>query len=246
MPLTSLCKRQWKSNRTSAGYRDRIRCDRHVGRRFVQYGFWSGTASTRLRGQSLIKIARNVARQATGSLLLAAPRLALRWAFAVSVSLLCSAAYGDDNAVEPRQGAVGTRTPILVEVRPNARWSLDFVHDQLACGRRFRILNIVDDVTRECLAAEPCPGGRNLNFSGGGRDDGSDRSKGPPLQIILSGLAEIARRICVRQLLQERSILLLDSGLIDYLLLIETHLGRKKMNSCAFNKRVGVCSLGRA
>ena len=29
--------------------------------------------------------------------------------------------------------------------------SLDFVHDQLACGRRFRILNVVDDVTRECL-----------------------------------------------------------------------------------------------
>ena len=54
-----------------------------------------------------------------------------------------------------RRKAVGTRTPILVEVRPNARWSLDFVHDQLACGRRFRILNIVDDVTRECLAAIP-------------------------------------------------------------------------------------------
>ena len=33
--------------------------------------------------------------------------------------------------------------------------SLDFVHDQLAEGRRFRILNIVDDVTRECLAAIP-------------------------------------------------------------------------------------------
>jgi transposase InsO family protein len=39
--------------------------------------------------------------------------------------------------------------------KPNARWSLDFVHDQLACGRRLRILNIVDDVTRECLAAIP-------------------------------------------------------------------------------------------
>ena len=26
--------------------------------------------------------------------------------------------------------------PILVEARPNARWSLDFVHDQLANGRR--------------------------------------------------------------------------------------------------------------
>jgi tetratricopeptide (TPR) repeat protein len=38
--------------------------------------------------------------------------------------------------------------PILVESKPNARWSVDFVHDQLACGRRLRILNIVDDVTR--------------------------------------------------------------------------------------------------
>jgi putative transposase len=35
------------------------------------------------------------------------------------------------------------------------RWSLDFVHDQFACGRRSRVLNIVDDVTRECLAAIP-------------------------------------------------------------------------------------------
>jgi transposase InsO family protein len=54
-----------------------------------------------------------------------------------------------------RRRAVGRRTPILVEARPNARWSLDFVHDQFACGRRFRILNVVDDVTRECLAAIP-------------------------------------------------------------------------------------------
>jgi transposase InsO family protein len=41
----------------------------------------------------------------------------------------------------------------LVEARPNARWSLDFVSDQFAGGRRFRILNIVDDVTKECLGA---------------------------------------------------------------------------------------------
>lgn len=54
-----------------------------------------------------------------------------------------------------RRKVIGTRAPILVEARPNARWSLDFVHDQLACGRRFRILNVVDDVTRECLAAIP-------------------------------------------------------------------------------------------
>jgi putative transposase len=54
-----------------------------------------------------------------------------------------------------RRRAIGIRAPILVEARINARWSLDFVHDQMANGRRFRILNIVDDVTRECLAAIP-------------------------------------------------------------------------------------------
>ena len=54
-----------------------------------------------------------------------------------------------------RRKAVGSRAPILVEARPNARWSLDFVHDQLACGRRFRMPHVVDDVTRECLLAMP-------------------------------------------------------------------------------------------
>lgn len=29
------------------------------------------------------------------------------------------------------------------------------MHDQSACGRRFRVLNIVDDVTSECPAAIP-------------------------------------------------------------------------------------------
>jgi len=54
-----------------------------------------------------------------------------------------------------RKRAVGTRAPIPIEAKANARWSLDFVHDQLASGRRFRVLNIVDDATRECLAAIP-------------------------------------------------------------------------------------------
>ena len=35
---------------------------------------------------------------------------------------------------------------------PNQRWSLDFLSDTLADGRRFRILAVVDDFTRECLA----------------------------------------------------------------------------------------------
>jgi putative transposase len=45
------------------------------------------------------------------------------------------------------------RTPIPLPDGPNSRWSVDFVHDQLACGRRFRVLNVIDDVTKECLAA---------------------------------------------------------------------------------------------
>ena len=45
------------------------------------------------------------------------------------------------------------RTPIPAPEGPNSRWSLDFMHDQLATGRRFRVLNIIDDVTKECLAA---------------------------------------------------------------------------------------------
>jgi len=64
----------------------------------------------------------------------------------------------EDLKVRKRRGrrrAIGTRAPIPVPDQPNARWSLDFVHDQMVCGRRFRILNVVDDVTKECLAAIP-------------------------------------------------------------------------------------------
>lgn len=43
------------------------------------------------------------------------------------------------------------RVPMLVPDRVNERWSMDFVSDQLANGRRFRVLNIVDDFSRECV-----------------------------------------------------------------------------------------------
>lgn len=52
-----------------------------------------------------------------------------------------------------RKKATGTRAPLLTIARPNARWSVDFVHDQFAHGRRFRVFNVIDDVTKECLAA---------------------------------------------------------------------------------------------
>ena len=50
-----------------------------------------------------------------------------------------------------RKRALGTRSPMMVPEGPNQRWSLDFVSDALDDGRRFRILCIVDDFTRECL-----------------------------------------------------------------------------------------------
>lgn len=51
-----------------------------------------------------------------------------------------------------RKRALGTRRPMVLPDSPNQRWSLDFVSDAFTDGRRFRILAIVDDFTRENLA----------------------------------------------------------------------------------------------
>ncbi len=51
-----------------------------------------------------------------------------------------------------RKRALGTRRPMLAPDRANARWSLDFLSDTITDGRRFGMLAIVDDYTRECLA----------------------------------------------------------------------------------------------
>ena len=48
--------------------------------------------------------------------------------------------------------AIGTRAPMAVPDGPNQRWSVDFASDTLADGRRFRMLCVVDDFSRECLA----------------------------------------------------------------------------------------------
>lgn len=43
------------------------------------------------------------------------------------------------------------RLPMEVPMALNQRWSMDFVADQLSNGRRFRILNIVDEYSREVV-----------------------------------------------------------------------------------------------
>jgi putative transposase len=50
-----------------------------------------------------------------------------------------------------RKRALGTRAPMTLPQGPDQRWSLDFASDTLTDGRRFRILVVVDDFTRECL-----------------------------------------------------------------------------------------------
>jgi putative transposase len=64
--------------------------------------------------------------------------------------------YREEHLMVRRRGgrkrALGTRAPMLVPQWPNDRWSLDFVADQFIDGRRLRILVVVDDCTRECLA----------------------------------------------------------------------------------------------
>ena len=51
-----------------------------------------------------------------------------------------------------RKRAVGARRPLETPLAANQRWSLDFVSDQMTDGRRFRILTVIDNCTRECLA----------------------------------------------------------------------------------------------
>lgn len=44
--------------------------------------------------------------------------------------------------------------PLAVPQQPNQAWSMDFMADQLADGRSFRTLNVIDDFNREGLGIE--------------------------------------------------------------------------------------------
>lgn len=47
------------------------------------------------------------------------------------------------------------KEPLIVPLKPNQMWSMDFMSDSLMNGRRFRVLNIIDDYNREALRIEP-------------------------------------------------------------------------------------------
>ena len=93
-----------------------------------------------------------------------------------------------------RKRAIGTRTPMLLPHAINQRWSLDFVSDTLSDGRRFRILCVVDDFSRECLATvvDTSLGGVRV-VRGHGARVSAGSSSGTENTIAQSGLE---RRVC--------------------------------------------------
>lgn len=50
-----------------------------------------------------------------------------------------------------RKKAIGTRTPLPKPDSINQVWSLDFISDAFTDGRRFRVLGVLDQCSRECL-----------------------------------------------------------------------------------------------
>jgi putative transposase len=102
-----------------------------------------------------------------------------------------------------RKRAMGTRAPMTVPQGANQRWSLDFVADALVSGRRFRILAVVDDFTRECLALVA-----DTSLSGGrvARElDAIIAIRGPPLMIVSDNGTELTSMAILRWA-QERGI----------------------------------------
>lgn len=61
-----------------------------------------------------------------------------------------------------KKQASAVRVPLPKPTAPNQVWSMDFVWDYLRGGRRLKMLTVVDDFTRECLAVE-------VDFGIGGR-----------------------------------------------------------------------------
>jgi putative transposase len=56
---------------------------------------------------------------------------------------------------QPRKGRLWLNDGSCVRLRPkqpNHVWSYDFVEDRTHNGRKFRMLNVIDEFTRECLA----------------------------------------------------------------------------------------------
>ena len=91
-----------------------------------------------------------------------------------------------------RKRAIGTRQPLPRPDKINQVWSLDFMSDALSCGRRFRVLGVMDQCSRECLTllADTSIGGERVV-----RElDRLLQQRGKPLCIISDNGTELTSR----------------------------------------------------
>jgi putative transposase len=90
-----------------------------------------------------------------------------------------------------RKRAIGTRAPMAIPQGPNQRWSLDFVSDSLSDGRRFRVLCVIDDFSRECLA---CVVDTSLSGQRVARElDNIARLRGSPCMVVSDNGTDVER-----------------------------------------------------
>jgi len=95
-----------------------------------------------------------------------------------------------------RKRALGTRAPMTLPQAPNQRWSLDFVSDTLTDSRKFRMLAVVDDFTRECivLVADTSLSGARVT-----RElDTAIANRGRPLMIVSDNGTEFTSMAILR------------------------------------------------
>lgn len=95
-----------------------------------------------------------------------------------------------------RKRAAPLRVPLVLPRGPNERWSLDFVCDSLCDGRRFRILSVVDDFSRECVALvadTSLPGGRVAREL-----DGAIAGRIPPAMMVSDNGPELTSLVMLK------------------------------------------------
>ena len=85
------------------------------------------------------------------------------------------------------------RVPLALPTRANEMWTMDYTHDELAGGRKFRTLNLMDGYTREALRIEPdtsLPGLRVVRVLEGLRE-----KRGTPAAIQVDNGTEFTSRV---------------------------------------------------
>jgi len=90
---------------------------------------------------------------------------------------------------------IARRRPVVVEfpTGPNQRWSMDFVHDRLEDGRKFRILTVVDQFTKECVMLHAKP--RLHGYDVAEALDAAIQERDNPVSITVDNGSEFAGRV---------------------------------------------------